>query len=75
MIALPMITKTIAILGGAYGGQYAVFSTRERATISDGDGPGARAAQILAAGIPNDWRIILVDRNSYVFFLISCKLF
>lgn len=52
-----------------------LFFQRENALRSDGDGSGARAAQILAAGIPNDWRIILVDRNSYVFFLISCKLF
>ncbi|KAJ3565920.1 hypothetical protein NP233_g7332 [Leucocoprinus birnbaumii] len=38
-------TKTVVVLGGAYG--------------------GAHAAQILAAGIPDGWRIILIDRNSH----------
>lgn len=28
--------------------------------------PGARAAQLIAAGLPDGWRIVLIDRNSYV---------
>ncbi|KAF8180332.1 hypothetical protein K438DRAFT_1725596 [Mycena galopus ATCC 62051] len=39
-------TKTVVVLGGAYG--------------------GARAAQIIAAGLPDGWRVVLVDRNSHV---------
>ncbi|KAF7319844.1 Glycoside hydrolase family 5 protein [Mycena kentingensis (nom. inval.)] len=27
---------------------------------------GARAAQLIAAGLPDDWRILLIDRNSHV---------
>ncbi|KAF9257141.1 FAD/NAD(P)-binding domain-containing protein [Marasmius fiardii PR-910] len=38
-------TKTIVVLGAAYGGN--------------------RAAQIMAAGLPEGWRIILVDRNTH----------
>ncbi|TFK22539.1 FAD/NAD(P)-binding domain-containing protein [Coprinopsis marcescibilis] len=38
-------TKTVVVLGAAYG--------------------GARAAQIVAAGLPDDWRIIVIDRNSH----------
>ncbi|RDB21672.1 Apoptosis-inducing factor B [Hypsizygus marmoreus] len=38
-------TKTVVVLGSAYG--------------------GARAAQLLAAGIPKEWRILLIDRNSH----------
>ncbi|KDR71582.1 hypothetical protein GALMADRAFT_74880 [Galerina marginata CBS 339.88] len=38
-------TKTVIVLGAAYG--------------------GARAAQILAAGLPEDWKVILIDRNSH----------
>ncbi|PPQ85979.1 hypothetical protein CVT25_001678 [Psilocybe cyanescens] len=38
-------TKTIVVLGAAYG--------------------GARAAQILAAGVPEGWKVILIDRNSH----------
>ncbi|KAL0565631.1 hypothetical protein V5O48_016390 [Marasmius crinis-equi] len=38
-------TKTIAVLGAAYGGN--------------------RAAQILAANLPEGWRIVLVDRNTH----------
>ncbi|KAJ7903701.1 hypothetical protein B0H14DRAFT_2666009 [Mycena olivaceomarginata] len=30
---------------------------------------GARAAQLIAAGLPDDWRIVLIDRNSYVYIL------
>ncbi|KAG6918008.1 hypothetical protein DXG01_017018 [Tephrocybe rancida] len=37
-------TKTIVILGAAYG--------------------GPKAAQILAAGVPEGWRVLLIDRNS-----------
>ncbi|KAJ7440307.1 hypothetical protein B0H11DRAFT_2292979 [Mycena galericulata] len=39
-------TKTVVVLGGAYG--------------------GARAAQLIAAGLPDGWRIVLIDRNSHV---------
>ncbi|KAJ6452884.1 hypothetical protein C8R47DRAFT_262616 [Mycena vitilis] len=39
-------SKTVVVLGGAYG--------------------GARAAQLIAAGLPEGWRIVLVDRNSHV---------
>ncbi|KAG1769951.1 FAD/NAD(P)-binding domain-containing protein [Suillus placidus] len=45
-------TRTVAILGGSYG--------------------GSRAAQVLAEGMPQGWRIVLVDRNSleeYSFFV------
>lgn len=38
-------TKTVLILGAAYG--------------------GCRAAQILAAGLPEDWKLIVIDRNSH----------
>ncbi|KAF8151450.1 hypothetical protein B0H34DRAFT_727629 [Crassisporium funariophilum] len=38
-------TKTVVVLGAAYG--------------------GARAAQILAAGVPEGWKVILIDRNSH----------
>ncbi|KAF9232991.1 hypothetical protein BU15DRAFT_54458 [Melanogaster broomeanus] len=38
-------TKTVAVLGGSYGGY--------------------RAAQVLAAGLPSGWRVVLVDRNSH----------
>ncbi|KAF8641752.1 hypothetical protein AX16_009829 [Volvariella volvacea WC 439] len=38
-------TKTIVVLGAAYG--------------------GARAAQLLAAGVPDGWRVIAIDRNSH----------
>ncbi|KAJ7760896.1 hypothetical protein DFH07DRAFT_771684 [Mycena maculata] len=38
-------TKTVVVLGGAYG--------------------GARAAQLIAAGLPDGWRIFLIDRNSH----------
>ncbi|KAF8180331.1 hypothetical protein K438DRAFT_1842301 [Mycena galopus ATCC 62051] len=38
-------TKTVVVLGCAYG--------------------GARAAQIIAAGLPDGWRVVLVDRNSH----------
>ncbi|KAG9312390.1 hypothetical protein JVU11DRAFT_6767 [Chiua virens] len=37
--------KTVAVLGGSYGGN--------------------RVAQILAAGLPSGWRVVLVDRNSH----------
>ncbi|KAF8839199.1 FAD/NAD(P)-binding domain-containing protein [Paxillus ammoniavirescens] len=37
--------RTVAVLGGSYGGY--------------------RAAQVLAAGLPNGWRVVLVDRNSH----------
>ncbi|KAF9222172.1 FAD/NAD(P)-binding domain-containing protein [Gyrodon lividus] len=37
--------KTVAVLGGSYG--------------------GCRAAQVLAAGLPSGWRVVLVDRNSH----------
>ncbi|KAJ7607785.1 hypothetical protein DFH06DRAFT_1111764 [Mycena polygramma] len=39
-------SKTVVVLGGAYG--------------------GARAAQLIAAGLPDGWRIVLIDRNSHV---------
>ncbi|KAJ7127888.1 hypothetical protein C8R44DRAFT_100464 [Mycena epipterygia] len=39
-------TKTVVVLGAAYG--------------------GARAAQLIAAGLPDGWRIVLIDRNSHV---------
>ncbi|KAG5635987.1 hypothetical protein H0H81_009455 [Sphagnurus paluster] len=39
-------TKTVVVLGAAYG--------------------GPRAAQVLAAGIPQGWRVLLVDRNSHM---------
>ncbi|KAH9945201.1 iron uptake cluster protein [Epithele typhae] len=38
--------KTVAILGGSYG--------------------GARAATLLAQGLPHGWRVVLVDRNSHI---------
>ncbi|KAG8215634.1 hypothetical protein J3R82DRAFT_7504 [Butyriboletus roseoflavus] len=37
--------KTVAVLGGSYGGN--------------------RAAQVLTAGLPSGWRVVLVDRNSH----------
>ncbi|KIJ19554.1 hypothetical protein PAXINDRAFT_166669 [Paxillus involutus ATCC 200175] len=37
--------RTVAVLGGSYGGY--------------------RAAQVLAAGLPSGWRVVLVDRNSH----------
>ncbi|KAJ6535104.1 hypothetical protein B0H19DRAFT_1184979 [Mycena capillaripes] len=42
----PVPSKTVVVLGGAYG--------------------GARAAQIIAAELPEGWRIVLIDRNSHV---------
>ncbi|KAG1769938.1 hypothetical protein EV702DRAFT_1140286 [Suillus placidus] len=39
-------TRTVAILGGSYG--------------------GSRAAQVLAEGMPQGWRVVLVDRNSHL---------
>ncbi|KAJ7666838.1 hypothetical protein DFH06DRAFT_252174 [Mycena polygramma] len=39
-------SKTVVVLGGAYG--------------------GARAAQLIAAGLSDGWRIVLIDRNSHV---------
>lgn len=39
-------TKTVAVLGAAYG--------------------GTRAANILAQGLPEGWRVVIVDRNSHM---------
>ncbi|KAJ2920509.1 hypothetical protein H1R20_g16586, partial [Candolleomyces eurysporus] len=38
-------TKTVVVLGAAYG--------------------GAKAAQVLAGGLPEDWKVIVIDRNSH----------
>ncbi|RXW15659.1 hypothetical protein EST38_g10199 [Candolleomyces aberdarensis] len=38
-------TKTVVVLGAAYG--------------------GAKAAQVLAEGLPEDWKVIVIDRNSH----------
>ncbi|KAG6860328.1 hypothetical protein C0995_012635 [Termitomyces sp. Mi166 len=49
-------TKTVVVLGAAYG--------------------GARASQILAAGLPEGWRILLIDRNSYMStFSLGCQFY
>ncbi|KZP24014.1 FAD/NAD(P)-binding domain-containing protein [Athelia psychrophila] len=40
------LPKTVAVLGGSYGGYH--------------------AAQILAEGLPEGWRVVLIDRNSHV---------
>ncbi|KAJ7932912.1 hypothetical protein B0H13DRAFT_754356 [Mycena leptocephala] len=36
---------------------------------------GARAAQVIAAGLPEGWRLVLIDRNScvYFFFILKCR--
>jgi NADH dehydrogenase FAD-containing subunit len=39
-------TRTVAILGAAYG--------------------GAHAAQKLAASVPEDWRVVVIDRQSHM---------
>ncbi|KAH6905159.1 hypothetical protein BKA70DRAFT_1293604 [Coprinopsis sp. MPI-PUGE-AT-0042] len=48
-------TKTVVVLGAAYG--------------------GCRAAQILAAGLPEDWRLIVIDRNSSLSKLTSADVY
>jgi hypothetical protein len=45
-------TKTVAVLGAAYG--------------------GTRAAQILAQGLPEGWRVLLIDRNRSVSYDLIC---
>lgn len=34
--------------------------------LSESCGVGARAASILAESLPEGWRVVLVDRNTYV---------
>ncbi|KDQ22877.1 hypothetical protein PLEOSDRAFT_1050631 [Pleurotus ostreatus PC15] len=44
-MAVPQSTKTVVVLGAAYG--------------------GAHAAQVLAQGLPEGWKVVLIDRNSH----------
>ncbi len=65
--------KTAIVLGAAYGGErlpflhvfFVKFGCYTILLI------GSRAAQILAAGIPKDWKILLIDRNSCVNILLK----
>jgi NADH dehydrogenase FAD-containing subunit len=38
-------TKTVAVMGAAYG--------------------GARAAKLLSEGLPEDWKLVVIDRNTH----------
>ncbi|KXN83174.1 Apoptosis-inducing factor 2, partial [Leucoagaricus sp. SymC.cos] len=57
-------TRTIVVLGGAYGGRSHTFCPL--AEIDADSMSGARTAQVLAADAPKGWRIMLIDRNSHV---------
>ncbi|KAK7028566.1 apoptosis-inducing factor B [Favolaschia claudopus] len=39
--------------------------TRRKLVTGKRYSTGARAAQLIAAGLPDSWRIVLIDRNSY----------
>jgi hypothetical protein len=59
--------KTVVVLGASYGGPYLlVFKSSDTSNLEFLVYIGARAAQIIAAGLPEGWRLVLIDRNSYV---------
>jgi hypothetical protein len=61
--------KNVVVLGASYGGEYvtrlcSVSSFVLLFFLCFGI-IGATAAQLLSAGIPDNWRVIVVDRNSH----------
>jgi len=62
-ISSSKITKTVVVLGAAYGGRLSVFITSQKLSLL-----GAHAAQVIAAGLPEGWTLYLIDRNTWVCF-------
>ena len=67
--------KNVVVLGGSYGGTYRSAAPRSALfamlmlTIDDGDGGvvlGATAVNRLAQTLPSGYRVILIERNTYV---------
>ena len=56
-------TKTVVVLGASYGGPYMMLAFFQP-KLTNLTIKGAHAAQVLAANLPDDWRVILIDRNS-----------
>ncbi len=59
-----MVCKTVVVLGASYGGEYVISTGVTTLTVSHWLA-GSHAAQILAQELPDNWRVVLVDRNTH----------
>lgn len=57
------VIKTVAVLGASYGG---MSTGRLNANLHSNTRSGAHAARVLAKGLPQGWRVVVVDRNSHM---------
>lgn len=59
--------KQVVVLGGSYSGQsgeYAMHAAACRLAHSDCQSTGSHAAELLAKTLPNNYRVLLIDRQS-----------
>ena len=65
--------QNVIVLGGSYAGSSYPIRENGSTQLTDLFVSGARAAHLLAHGLGNKFRVILIDRNRCVYLSRACR--